>query len=341
VVGSSELSTPTGDFSQAFLWSAETGLVSLGALPGDNESVAEGVSADGSVVVGYSNGPQSAFRPFRWTSATGALVLDPGAEIGFAWDLSADGRYAIGGLGSGTALGGGQEAFRWTTDGQYQFLGFLPVAEPTSSGMATSADGSVVVGMAITSQDDRVAVRWTESTGMVSLVSGQNVVASLAAGVSADGNVVVGEMASAESPEAFRWTEATGMVSLGDLPGGDVFSSATAASGDGSIIVGYTALATGPGQAFIWDQAHGMRSLKNVLQTEHGLDLAGWELLIAADISADGLTIVGTGQNPAGQIEAWVVTIPEPQTVVLIGTALMVGVVCRLTQRKKSERRDK
>jgi hypothetical protein len=46
--------------------------------------------------------------------------------------------------------------------------------------------------------------------------------------------------------------------------------------------------------AFIWDFAHGMRDLKSVLETEHGLDLAGWQLNSAVAISDDGLVIAGT-----------------------------------------------
>ena len=49
-----------------------------------------------------------------------------------------------------------------------------------------------------------------------------------------------------------------------------------------------------------------MRSLRVVLDVEHGLDLTGWQLLNARCISADGLVIAGSGLNPRGQLEAWV-----------------------------------
>ena len=52
-------------------------------------------------------------------------------------------------------------------------------------------------------------------------------------------------------------------------------------------------------------------------------DLAGWTLTEAADISGDGLTIVGRGIDPSGQDRGWYLTIPSPMTapVLLIGLA--------------------
>jgi hypothetical protein len=54
-----------------------------------------------------------------------------------------------------------------------------------------------------------------------------------------------------------------------------------------------------------------MRSVQDLLE-EYGLDLTGWQLSAAYGISADGLTIVGGGINPAGDAEAWRATLPNP-----------------------------
>ncbi len=65
--------------------------------------------------------------------------------------------------------------------------------------------------------------------------------------------------------EAYRWTEEEGFELLGVLgPPGDVFSSALAASADGSVIVG---VARGVGrtlQGFVWTSEMGIRSLRNL-----------------------------------------------------------------------------
>ncbi|MCH7573406.1 MAG: hypothetical protein IH891_10885 [Planctomycetes bacterium] len=56
-----------------------------------------------------------------------------------------------------------------------------------------------------------------------------------------------------------------------------------------------------------------MRNLRSVLVNEFGLDLTGWTLTHARDISADGLIFVGEGvrsQTPFVP-EAWIVTLPS------------------------------
>jgi probable HAF family extracellular repeat protein len=73
----------------------------LGTLGGD-ESVATGVSADGSVVVGYNAAGRP--RAFRWTAAGGmedlnityAHLLTDGSELLEANAISPDGRYIVG-----------------------------------------------------------------------------------------------------------------------------------------------------------------------------------------------------------------------------------------------------
>jgi hypothetical protein len=49
-----------------------------------------------------------------------------------------------------------------------------------------------------------------------------------------------------------------------------------------------------------------MRYLKDVLEDEYGLDLTGWTFVDVKGISADGSVIVGIGENPDGNYEAWV-----------------------------------
>jgi probable HAF family extracellular repeat protein len=77
-----------GLYQQAFRWTQATGMVSLGNLSG-GASIAHGVSADGSVVVGYSDG-----RAFRWTSKTGMVSL--GEYYSSAKGVSADGSVVVG-----------------------------------------------------------------------------------------------------------------------------------------------------------------------------------------------------------------------------------------------------
>ncbi len=107
------------------------------------------------------------------------------------------------------------------------------------------------------------------------------------------------------------------MTGLGDLAGGAFGSYATAVSADGTIIVGQGSTNTGE-TAFIWDSLHGMRDLREVLEINLGLNLAGWTHLFVNDISADGDVIVGMGINPDGDYEAFRAVIPEPTTLLLL-----------------------
>jgi hypothetical protein len=113
-----------------------------------------------------------------------------------------------------------------------------------------------------------------------------------------------------------------GMVGLGDLTGGSYSSQALGVSANGLVAVGRGPSNAGE-EAFIWDHANGMRSLQDVLANS-GIDMTGWQLEIAFDVSADGKTIVGYGDNPNGNREAWRAAIPEPSTLFLCILALGV-----------------
>ena len=106
---------------------------------------------------------------------------------------------------------------------------------------------------------------------------------------------------------------------LGDLPGGSFYSQAYATSADGSVVVGLGSSASGS-EAFIWDALNGMQSIQDILVNDLSLDLTGWQLEQVTGISADGLTIVGTGVNPDGDDEAWIahIPIPEPGSLALL-----------------------
>ena len=111
------------------------------------------------------------------------------------------------------------DAVRWTAAGGTVDLGDLPGGSFNSGARAVSADGSLIVGSAISAASDPnfEAFRWTQAGGMVALgtlAGGTHT--SYTAGVSADGSVVAGGADSATGFQSYRWTQAGGMIGIGN-----------------------------------------------------------------------------------------------------------------------------
>src|SRR5687768_14084853 len=97
---------------------------------------------------------------------------------------------------------------------------------------------------------------------------------------------------------------AAGLTPLGDLPGGIFDSRAISVSGDGSVIVGSGAHASGF-ETVRWTAASGMQRLSDLLLAD-GVNPAadGWTRLGGAGVSGDGNTIFGGGVRN-GKTEAF------------------------------------
>jgi probable HAF family extracellular repeat protein len=270
----------TAGWSQSLTW--------LGTLPGGTWSDAWGVSADGSVVVGWAQNAAGNRRAFRWTASGGMQDLGTlGGSDSDARGVSADGTVVVG----ATLNGAGQwRAFRWTASGGMQDLGTLGGSDSWANGV--SADGRVVVGVARDNAYRWRAFRWTASGGMQNLGTLPGGPWSEAWGASADGSVVVGYSYAAGPIRAFRWQNGV-MQNLGTLPGG-TWSDAWGVSADGSVVVGRAVNAAEQLRAFRWTASGGMQDLGTLGGNE------SW----ARGVSANG-TVVGSAQDAAGQWRAF------------------------------------
>jgi hypothetical protein len=115
------------------------------------------------------------------------------------------------------------------------------------------------------------------------------------------------------------------MVGIGFLPGQN-YSIANAVSADGATVVGRSSQFTQPNLFGIPSAlCLGQRTRHAGPQSGSvgfGVLPADWDREEATGVSADGETIVGWGTNASNQQEAWIATIPEPRT----GLLVMAGV---------------
>jgi probable HAF family extracellular repeat protein len=129
----------------------------LGTLGGTYSS-ANSISADGSVIIGYSNTSLGQTHAFRWTNNVMTDLGTLGGTNSFASSISADGSVIIG--NSDTSFGQ-THAFLWTNNVMTD-LGTL--GGTYSSANSISTDGSVIIGNSNTSSGQTHAFRWTDKT---------------------------------------------------------------------------------------------------------------------------------------------------------------------------------
>ncbi len=255
---------------------------------GGTESSARGVSADGSIIVGWSRNERYQWRICRWVDGQIEEISVPYLfQQGWAESVSADGTVIVGAIQKHNLW----HAFRWE-NGTLHTLGTIGGAQ--SIALAVSADGTVIAGWATTADSNWHAFRWENGVMQdLGTLGGRQ---SLARAVSADGNIIVGQAATADgASHAFRWENGV-MQDLGTL--GGTYSDARDISADGTLIVGASSDTTGRTVAFLWSAANGLSNL-NTLYAHLLTD--GSLLRVAIAISANGRYIVGNGWNAATQ----------------------------------------
>lgn len=170
------------------------------------------------------------------------------------------------------------------SDGEARPLGRL--ACPKNDDRATRARDILAVGK---DSETYKAFQWVEGVGSTILPVFNGALYSDANGVSGDGRIAVGCVGTM----AVRW------VDMGDPESLGFTGVARATNEDGTVIVGAAAEAP-----FVWTEAGGLEFLVAEFENR-GVDLSGWTLSSATDISADGSVIVGEGTYE-GMTRAWI-----------------------------------
>jgi uncharacterized membrane protein len=284
--------TVVGASASPVRWTAAGGVEPLPVPLGSAGGAARAVSADGSVAVGVTYGPEVALR---W-GPSGVQVLGPASSA--AYGVSADASVVVGVSRS--------RPVHWDVGG-----GEVPLPGTTGGGaLDATPDGSKIVGWAWVSPGFE-AVEWTGGgmTVLTNLGGG-----SAARAIASDGRTIVGRVApfgSGARHIAALWRDGD-LTTLGAIPG-TFQSDAWDVSGDGSVVVGFAGVSLFQGKrAVIWDESSGMRDLKQELEGVHGLDLGEWSLEVATGISADGTIIVGNGSPRVGRMGSWIAVLPRP-----------------------------
>lgn len=320
--------------TDTYIWNSSTGSTALGRFDvSSSQESLSGLSADGSTVIGYARTGTSGhrlFTPFAWTAGGGYTTLaTPITENTFNHPS------AVSGDGSLIALTANSLNYTWNaTDG-------LNAADA----LVKSYSSSTSIYVEGTNLHRNGTVVPLGTTGLNPTDNWSSIGPAV---IAANGTHVVGSVFNSEDfftgdyhSQAFRWTEAGGFELLGYLSGHRE-SDALSVSADGNIIVGDY----GPNNltdfeyyAFIWDPVSGMRDLGTAL-TDLGLDVSGWSFS-AAQISADGTTIVGSGQyngmDSIFRVTGYeIAAVPEPSTYALWAGFLAIAVPVVRRKRRQS-----
>jgi uncharacterized membrane protein len=214
-----------------------------------------------------------------------AGVLEPGVHAiqppagwsrSYAYEISDDGDFVVGFSGRLEE----QIATRWELGGSGNTIG-----QSLGIAVGINADGSVVAG-----GSRGVGFRWTPVGGPQPLTPLPGGMLTLTAGLSSDGQYIVGASnTNVAGSRAVRWAGLGAPEFLGFLPGGN-YSTAEGTNSDGSKVVGYGGSSEGE-RAFLWSAQGGIQSLGTI---------PNYPISRGAAISRDGTTAVGYCQGVGG-----------------------------------------
>lgn len=236
-----------GETIHAFLWSAPTGTVDLGAFgPPPGWSLASGLNNKDQVVGNSQVNPTTA-HAVLWSSKTGMLDLGTlGGPQSEAMAINDKGQ-VTGRADSANNV----EAFIWTKAGGMRGIGTL--AGGFSIGTHINAVGQIA-GVSLNAAGESTPFFWSPETGMIGIGGGG--LNSSPRDIN-DKGMVVGAETPTGQERAFVWTRETGILHPGAFAG---FGSAANSVNNRGQVVGRADAADGS-RAFIWTLADGLVDL--------------------------------------------------------------------------------
>jgi len=272
------------------------GITDIGVLPNGTDSIAFGVSGDGSVVVGYSTTGGNAHAFSYQNGVMTDLGFLQNGVISYAKAASNDGSVIV---GSSSYINNSNlyQAFKYvmTNGGPLMTgLGFLANGDESVAG-GVSSNGVVIAGYSNLTAGGSNYHAFKYVNGIISdlgtIDNNNSASDSKAYGVSSDGLVIVGASTpdgNSTNQRAFKYSNGQ-MTDLGVLNGrGDTNSAAFAVSANGQVVVGYSGH-TGDNHAIKYENG-----------TMTDLGSLGGNLSVARAASANGAVIVGESNLTSG-----------------------------------------
>jgi hypothetical protein len=314
--------------AQGVIWTQETGNYYMPTSP-VTPSLPQGISGDGSIIVGYNetpksgiNGPPYDYSAWQLTAAGGyQSLIVPGFIGEKATSISND--------GSTIALTAQQaaqlplklvttRAFIWTASSGFTAIPETPSGKTPNTALV-SADGNAVIGTSGTGQ----GYIWTPTGGSQDIPEISGTSLDTPQVITADGSMVFGATGLAGSNNVvFEYTKGI-TTSLGEPFSGatDEEITLTGITADGNLLVGNVIDGgTGSTYAFVWTPAGGFTSLENFLAAK-GIGLTDYASASVDGVSSDGDVLFGENELTDGHQgidnTAWIFYLPEPNSLTL------------------------
>jgi len=289
----------------AFIWTEDGGIVQIGS---DGCSGQLRISDDGSTIVGTAKNPDGNCEAAMWDGSDWQLLggfpggLPCGTFFSSTYDTNNDMAVGLGWLPQQChALGA-----TWDLNAG-MFAGELASSVPNrpTRGNAISADSSIIGGWQDGITGFRQGAKWVNGTQELMTDDNGNMVGEILA-MNGDASAIVGTGWSAGDGRGWLWRAGQGMIPMGrGAIGRNIQTAPVGVTADGNTVVGIVRdFDQFIQDGFIWTDKHGYVDLDDFVK---GKAAAGWDLQVAAAITADGSRMAGWGINPNGQLQGFII----------------------------------